>query len=151
MITDDIDAPNDHRRDLRHFQRYSTPGYKSRKITRIVDTMHFAPSHASRLLQVVDMVSFLHYRIQSGRDTDPRAVRANHALWDHLVPVVHKTHCWWPSDVPRRTKAPPERGLGLTGSRSYLSVIVDGSTTDVDPERALYSRHSISSGQSVAS
>lgn len=96
VIADDIDAPNDHRRDLRHFQRYSTPGYKARKLTRIVDTMHFAPSHASRLLQAVDMVAFLHYRIQSGRDTDSRAVRANHALWGRLDGVVYKTHCWTP-------------------------------------------------------
>lgn len=96
VIADDIDAPNDHRRNLRHFQRQSTPGYQSRKLTRIVDTMHFAPSRASRLLQAVDLVAFLHYRISSNRDADPRATKANAALWAHIEPLVFHNWCWEP-------------------------------------------------------
>jgi hypothetical protein len=96
VIADDIDAPNDHRRNLRHFQRHSTPGYKSRQLTRIVDTMHFAPSRASRLLQAVDLVAYLHYRITSGRDSDARAIKANRDLWARIEPLVFHSACWRP-------------------------------------------------------
>lgn len=96
IIADDIDAPNDHRRNLQRLQRHSTPGYNSRKLTRIVDTMHFAPSSASRLLQAVDLVAYLHYRIESNRDTDDRAIKANAALWARMGDLVFHSRRWDP-------------------------------------------------------
>ena len=45
-------------------QRWSLPGYRSRRLTRIVDPLHCAPSQASRLVQAVDVVAFLFRRIR---------------------------------------------------------------------------------------
>ncbi|MGX7825658.1 DUF3800 domain-containing protein [Actinokineospora sp. 24-640] len=66
------------------------------QITRIVDTIYFAPSTASRLVQAVDLIAFLHHRIQTETNTDSRVVKANTALWDRIAPRVAHSHCWWP-------------------------------------------------------
>lgn len=96
LIADEVDGADDHRRNLWHFQRYSTGGWRARKICRVVDTIHFAPSNASRLLQAADLVAFLQYRIASGADTDARAIKANEALWARIDPKVRHRWCWTP-------------------------------------------------------
>jgi hypothetical protein len=96
VIADELDEAAYYRRQLWEFQRSATPGYRSRQLTRILDTIHFAPSHASRLLQAVDLIAFLHKRIASGCETDPRAKRANDALWDRIAPCVRQMECWTP-------------------------------------------------------
>lgn len=58
-IANEVAVPASHRRNLWHFQRYSTPGYRPRTLNNIVDAIHFAPSSASRLVQAVDLVAFL--------------------------------------------------------------------------------------------
>ena len=45
------DQQPEYRSDLRRYQKFGTLGYRHRRITRIVDTLHFAPSSASRLVQ----------------------------------------------------------------------------------------------------
>jgi len=49
MIADEVDGQADYRSSLAHYQQHETWGYRARKIERVVDTIHFAPSHASRL------------------------------------------------------------------------------------------------------
>jgi hypothetical protein len=65
VIADEVDDAATYRRDLWHFQRHRTPGWRSRQITQIVDTMHFVPSHASRLVQAADLIAYLYRRIAS--------------------------------------------------------------------------------------
>jgi len=101
IIADEIDRADSHRRNLWWAQKHSTSGYRSRQLTNIVDTLHFAPSDASRLVQAVDLVAFLHCRISSGADTDTRALAANRRLWKHLEPVVAHCHMWLPKPFRR--------------------------------------------------
>lgn len=96
VIADEVDQADEYRRNLWHFQRYSTTGYRSRQLTRIIDTIHFAPSRASRLVQAVDLVAYLYFRIKGGMDRDERAIRANTALWNRVTARVVHTHCWLP-------------------------------------------------------
>jgi len=96
IIADECDGQEQYRDDLRVYRTAGTWGYRSRKITRIVDTMHFASSAASRLLQAADLVAFLHHRIQIGADTDPRAKRANEELWGRVAPKVAHQGIWVP-------------------------------------------------------
>lgn len=96
VIADQVHQEDTYRKSLWHFQRYSTTGYRPRTLTRIVDTIHFAPSVASRLVQAADLVAFLHCRIEARLDTDERAKRANAALWARIEPRVIHSHCWWP-------------------------------------------------------
>jgi len=86
----------EYRADLGSYRTSGTGGWRSRKITRVVDTLHFAPSHSSRLVQASDLVAFFYNRINTKQDTDHRAQRANNQLWKQLHPVVESTHVWTP-------------------------------------------------------
>lgn len=96
VIADEVDDAAEYRRDLWDFQRRGTVGWRARQITRIVDTMHFVPSHASRLVQAADLVAYLHRRIASGADRDERARLANEAIWAKIQDRVRHNHCWRP-------------------------------------------------------
>lgn len=92
------DQQSEYRADLGWYRTSGTGGWKSRRITRVVDTLHFAPSESSRLVQASDLVAFLFHRLRTKSETDPRAVRANARLWSHLADAetVHNLHVWEP-------------------------------------------------------
>lgn len=96
VIADEIDRSDIHRGNLWRFQRGATSGYRSRQLTHIVDTMHFVPSDASRLVQAADLIVFLKRRRHADLDTDPRATRANERLWQRIQPRIVHEHCWRP-------------------------------------------------------
>lgn len=95
VIADEIHNQADHRADLTRYRVSGTGGYRSRKLTRIVDTLHFAPSHASRLVQAVDLVTFLWQRLDLPA-TDPRVAAINHQLWELVQPRLYHGWCWDP-------------------------------------------------------
>ena len=96
VIADEVDQADNHRRNLWYAQRYATSGYRAQKLKRIVDTIHFAPSSASRLLQGADLLAFMHRRIASGVEKDPRAIRTNSVLWGRVAGRVSHQWCWDP-------------------------------------------------------
>ncbi|WP_109508248.1 DUF3800 domain-containing protein [Nocardioides speluncae] len=96
IIADELQEDDRHRKNLTDFRMYGTPGYLSSELPRIVDTIHFAPSHHSRLLQAADLVAFLHRRLETHTETDLRATRANAALWARIRARVEHQHCWRP-------------------------------------------------------
>ncbi len=91
------DQQPEYRADLRTFQDVGTWGYRSRRIERVVDTLHFAPSSESRLLQAVDLIAFLYHRIATTKSgTDMRQVRANRKLWARIDQKVWHRYLWRP-------------------------------------------------------
>jgi hypothetical protein len=96
LIADEIDQHDTYRRNLWSYQRNGTWGYRARAIDRIVDTLYFAPSNVSRLLQAADLVTYLYRRRDGHQETDPRAEREWATLWGRLAPVVQHAHCWMP-------------------------------------------------------
>ncbi len=96
IIADECEGQDNYRRELRHYRTTGTWGYKARKITTVVDTMHFASSSASRLLQAVDLVAFLHHRVHIAADNDPRAKKANRRLWSRVESRVVHQRVWYP-------------------------------------------------------
>ncbi|MDG4785402.1 DUF3800 domain-containing protein [Micromonospora sp. WMMD1102] len=95
VIADEVDHPARHRADLTRYRVDGTGGYRSRRLTRIVDTLHFAPSHASRLVQAADLLMFLFRRMQS--PVDPREAATNERLWSWVQPQVYHSWCWSPT------------------------------------------------------
>lgn len=94
VIADEL-SQNDqqqHRKDFRLYRTSGTFGYRGHRLEHIVDTLHFAPSKASRLVQAADLTAFLARRILCEEDTDKRAIEANTSLWQHIEPRI--THCW---------------------------------------------------------
>ncbi|MEU7994385.1 DUF3800 domain-containing protein [Micromonospora sp. NPDC049060] len=95
VIADEVQEQAVHRADLTRYRVSGTGGYRSRKLTRIVDTLHFAPSHASRLVQAVDLVTFLFQRLdRPGADT--RETAANERLWSLVASRCYHSWCWDP-------------------------------------------------------
>lgn len=97
VIADEVDGQAMHRADLSEYRNVGTTGYRSRKLARIVDTLHFAPSHASRLVQAADVIAFLYRRAFTHQESDARARRAKVAMWHRLQPRVAHELCWFPS------------------------------------------------------
>jgi hypothetical protein len=96
VIADEVAEQARHRADLSIYRDVGTPGYRSSHLTRIVDTLQFAPSKASRLLQAVDIVAFLYHRMFTRVESDERARRAKVRMWQRLHPRVHHHQCWFP-------------------------------------------------------
>jgi hypothetical protein len=97
VIADEVDGQAKHRADLSSYREVGTTGYRHRKLTRIVDTLHFAPSHASRLVQAADVIAFLYRRAFTHQETDERSRKAKIAMWKRLQPRVQHELCWFPS------------------------------------------------------
>jgi hypothetical protein len=97
VIADEVDGQAKHRADLSTYRNVGTAGYRHRRLTRIVDTLHFAPSHASRLVQAADVITFLYRRVFTHQEADSRSKRAKVAMWSRLRPRVHHERCWFPS------------------------------------------------------
>ena len=85
VIADEVDSQARHRADLSSYREVGTTGYRHRKLTRIVDTLHFAPSHASRLVQAADVITFL-YRASIHPPRDRRAVTQGEDR--HVEPIA---------------------------------------------------------------
>jgi hypothetical protein len=96
VIADEVDRQAKHRADLSRYRSKGTGGYRRRRLSRVVDTLHFAPSSASRLVQAADMIIYLHRRMATHTESDPRATRANQALWARIEPCVLHRWCWMP-------------------------------------------------------
>lgn len=93
VIADEVDGAEGHREHFRTYQQVGTGGRLSSTLSHIVDTIHFAPSKSSRLLQAADLIAYLHRRLMSGQDGDSRARRANETLWSHIEPRVLHRRC----------------------------------------------------------
>lgn len=75
------------RSDLRGYRTHGTWGYKGRKITNAVDTIHFGPSDASRLLQAVDLVAYVWQRKRRHQERRADAQKLTDSLWDAIAPI----------------------------------------------------------------
>lgn len=92
-IADEVAQRERFRHDLRRYQEWGTGGWRSQQLTEIVDTIHFAPSKASRLLQASDLVLYA-YTQHVRRHRDPRAEAAWKRIWDTFDPRVRETSRW---------------------------------------------------------
>ena len=113
VIADEVDEPAKHRADLSAYRSQGTKGDRSQLLDRIVDTLHFVPSHSSRLVQAADLLAFMYRRVETHTESDPRATRANEALWSRIQPIVQHRHCWIPGGREKHkgpARARPEAG-----------------------------------------
>lgn len=83
-------------RDLVTYQDSGTWGYLAKKITKVVDTIHFVSSHTNALVQGADMVSFLTFRAKTHTETDARNESAIRTLVAVLDDRIYHQHCWYP-------------------------------------------------------
>jgi hypothetical protein len=110
VIADEVGEQAKHRSELAMYRRSGTWGYRARKLTQIVDTLHFAPSSASRLVQAIDLVTFLYRRMETHTEPNDKAKRANEQLWARVEPKVHHRLCWYPMGYPQMHEGPARGG-----------------------------------------
>ncbi|WP_298990858.1 DUF3800 domain-containing protein [uncultured Pseudokineococcus sp.] len=96
VIADEVPGREDHRRSLYNYRQYGTPGYRPSQLGRLVDTIHFAPSSASRLLQAADLVAYLYRRHHTHAEPDVRAARAMSKAYATLEPRMSGCGTWRP-------------------------------------------------------
>ncbi|MBT0567690.1 DUF3800 domain-containing protein [Williamsia sp. CHRR-6] len=85
VIADERGDRERHRERFATYQVAGTPGiYRHTTLPRLLDTVHFAPSHHSRMLQAADMLAFTYRRHQTVVEPDHRAQRIMDRLWSKL-------------------------------------------------------------------
>lgn len=96
VIADELPSQEDHRTELDTYRSLGTPGYRSSRLPRLLDTIHFAPSKYSRLLQAADLIAFLFRRRETHEETDKRARRANDRIWAPIEGRIWHQGFWTP-------------------------------------------------------
>ncbi|WP_448222526.1 DUF3800 domain-containing protein [Gordonia iterans] len=85
VIADERGDRERHRERFATYQTVGTPGvYLHTTLPSLLDTVHFAPSHHSRMLQAADMLAFTYRRYETVRETDLRAQQVMDRLWSKL-------------------------------------------------------------------
>lgn len=86
VIADERGDRERHRERFATYQTEGTPGvYMHTTLSSLLDTVHFAPSHRSRMLQAADILAFTYRRHQTVAESDPRAQRIMDRMWAKLV------------------------------------------------------------------
>ena len=85
VIADERGDRDRHRERFAVYQTKGTPGiYRRTTLPSLLDTIHFAPSHHSRMLQAADMLAFTYRRYMTVNETDHRAQQVMDRLWSKL-------------------------------------------------------------------
>ena len=86
VIADERGDRERHRERFATYQTEGTPGvYMNTTLSSLLDTVHFAPSRRSRMLQAADMLAFTYRRHQTVVESDPRAQRIMDRMWSKLI------------------------------------------------------------------
>ena len=95
VIADERGDRDRHRERFAMYQVEGTPGvYMHTRLDRLLDTVHFAPSHHSRMLQAADLVAFTHRRHSTVRESDPRAQAVMDQSFDKLERRTYDLGSW---------------------------------------------------------
>ena len=84
LIADDVVDQDLHRRSLLTSDAAGRPLVATLRASRLVDTLYFGPSHASRLLQAADICAYVFRREMASRGSDDLAARTVRAMVDLL-------------------------------------------------------------------
>lgn len=98
VVADERDDRESHRAHFEEYRRVGTPGeYMNTNLDRLLDTVYFAPSFPSRMLQAADMLAFLYHRSNTQTDPDPREREVMRRVMGKIVasPSLYK-HGNWP-------------------------------------------------------
>jgi hypothetical protein len=98
VTCDQTDDPDRYHANLRVFRKFSTGGTMPRQLTTIVDTIHFADSCHSRLVQAADLVSYISFRVRTDElyQRSGKATEAAKRLWGLVEPLQSKFYIWCP-------------------------------------------------------
>lgn len=95
LFVDESPKQSDIRALVRQFKFIGTGSqYSGHPLKNILDTVYFAPSHESRLLQAADLVSYAHFRARMTSETS-RSYAAGQQAWE-IVKDLCDCYFWTP-------------------------------------------------------
>ena len=97
VIADNRSDRERHRERFALYQTVGTPGvYMHTKLANLLDTVHFAPSNRSRMLQAADVLAFTYRRCRTSKEPDDRAQRVMDEAWAEICasPGLHDPGIW---------------------------------------------------------
>ncbi|MGO4534900.1 DUF3800 domain-containing protein [Leifsonia sp. 2MCAF36] len=109
VLADQHHAAANARRSLRNFKLAAVPGYTSRRLARIANTIYFGPSHESRLLQAADVATYFLNRHLTVDEKDARAAKAVQKIVSNVRAITVSEYVWSPD---AKHNAPRQRGVG---------------------------------------
>ncbi len=87
-ICDDVGNKAKYQQMYADARRNGTGGYYPSCLERFVDGLHFTPSCHSRLVQAVDLLTYVYRRQFMVPYQNPKAAKTNEQLWQLIHPVV---------------------------------------------------------------
>lgn len=93
---DEHHSANSARRSLRNFKLAQVPGFTTRRLHHITDTIYFGPSHESRLLQATDVATYFINRDRTIEETDPRSAKAVAKIVANIRSITVHERVWSP-------------------------------------------------------
>lgn len=97
IIADERNDRERHRARFATYQTRGTPGvYMHSTLSRLLDTVHFAPSHHSRMLQAADILAFTFRRRMTVTESDARSQATMDRIWGKVIDSgkVHDRGSW---------------------------------------------------------
>lgn len=83
VISDETSEQDYHQRNISRYKIQGTFGWDVVALTNIVDTIYFAPSKSSRLLQAIDILAYTH-KIGNTPHSSPQAQDFYDRMWDKV-------------------------------------------------------------------
>ncbi|MEI3843138.1 MULTISPECIES: DUF3800 domain-containing protein [unclassified Microbacterium] len=96
VLADEHHSAPGARRSFRDFRLERVPGYTTRPVTRIADTIYFGPSHESRLLQAADLATYFLNRDRTVTTRDERSRRAIAKIAASIREITVSEYVWCP-------------------------------------------------------
>lgn len=94
VVADEHHAAEDGRRRFRRMTLGPDNGYSTRRLTQLVDTLYFGPSHHSRLLQAADLATFFSNRLRTVRNPPEAARKALARIEAGLGQFTARAYVW---------------------------------------------------------
>lgn len=97
VISDQLGSPTEHdiyRVHLRTYREEGTGGLYPRNLSRVVDTIHFVPSKHSRLVQAIDLMTFILRRKTVSRAASDREAAVLESIWSKIELRVVYNRTW---------------------------------------------------------
>lgn len=96
VVADEHHSATSARRSLRDFRIGKVPGYTTRQLDAVLDTIYFGPSHESRLLQAADVATYFLNRHRTITEQDDRARSAVEKIVGNIRRVTVSEYVWSP-------------------------------------------------------
>jgi len=97
VISDQLGSPTEHDRYRQHFfdyKKFGTGGDDSSFLNNLLDTIHFVPSKFSRLIQAIDMLTYINRRRRVSRAATANESKMLNIIWSRTEEKMIENRTW---------------------------------------------------------